>query len=143
MYTHKRVEEFLKEELNSFHIVPQDKQLREAHILRHLKMVQEKHYPLLFRTLCYHFENVKDSGHTGKCSYLLSFIRLLVKEKQPNINEQSYRIAAGIANWPITMWYVSAIPEVWNVLAEAHKLSLFQFFDNSNPTASSCSHLRW
>lgn len=135
MYNRKRVNDFITEELNSFHIVPQDIQHRDAYILGHLNMIQEKHYALLFKNLCYHIENLRSQNNNSKkISYLLRFVRTFAKEKKPDINDKAYRVSDGIANWPITMWYIAAIPEVWALLDDAHKLSLFQYFDSSTGT---------
>ena len=55
---------------------------------------------------------------------------IFVAEKNPNLNDASFSIQKGVANYPNTMWFVAAMPEVWGVIDAIHQDGLFRYLDS-------------
>lgn len=51
MYSRDRIDSFIKEEMDAFHLVPSLEDAQTDHIRHHLSLVKEKHYAPLFKNL--------------------------------------------------------------------------------------------
>ena len=127
LYTGDMVDKFIGDELDTFHTIPTLKEEQADYIKRHLNLIKHEHYPKLFQKLFYHTRLCMDSHQGAKLGYMLRFVKLFVEEKSPQLNEKPYRLKDGVAKYPNTMWYVAAIPAVWNVLDTVHKDGLFRY----------------
>ena len=130
MYSRDRIDSFIKEEMDAFHLVPSLEDAQTDHIRHHLSLVKEKHYAPLFKNLFYWTRICMDTKQHSKLRYVLRFIRIFVAEKNPNLNDASFSIQKGVANYPNTMWFVAAMPEVWGVIDAIHQDGLFRYLDS-------------
>lgn len=99
MYSRDRIDSFIKEEMDAFHLVPSLEDAQTDHIRHHLSLVKEKHYAPLFKNLFYWTRICMDTKQHSKLRYVLRFIRIFVAEKNPNLNDASFSIQKGVANY--------------------------------------------
>ena len=131
VYYHKdRINEIVTEEVANFHIVPQVVTDQIDHIRHHLLLIREEHYPFLYKTLFFELSKAMDVRNANVYRYLALFIRLLVEEKNFDLNRADSGLQNQISAYADKLWGMMWLsPSIWTKIAPIHQDQLFNYVE--------------
>ena len=115
------------------HTLPMNVSAKTPLIRDKIKLVSEKHYPFLYKTL--QFELSKEVAANGWRSNLSTtfrcFIYILLNEFVIDINDKKMGVESHLIRNPEICWLYFFLVDLWNKLDLKYKDMLIEFFNNT------------
>lgn len=115
------------------HTLPMDVSAKTLLIRDKIKLISEKHYPFLYKTL--QFELSKEVAANGWRSNLSTtfrcFIYTLLNEFVVDINDKKMGVESHLIRNPEICWLYFFFYDLWNKLDLKYKDMLMEFFNNT------------
>lgn len=128
LFSKKMIDEKIEEVVNYSYIIPAKFAEMNESIKQQLILIQEKHFPYLYKTLFFNLSKAEEANRKQLASYLRRYIIILLTD-YIDINGSKYRLETHLAKYPKICWLFFNTPATWEKLNSKYRGILFRYLE--------------